>query len=82
MQVERRFDVIHAAVAEAHQHALFVHPNYLGVEHLVAAVEQLQRLAGAHAQHAADVVGGVFAQGDLRPIGQRLRMVNAGYAHG
>ena len=60
----------------------FVHPNYLGVEHLVAAVEQLQRLAGAHAQHAADVVGGVLAEGDLRPIGQRLRMVNAGMRMG
>lgn len=39
----------------------FVDLGDLGVKYLVAAVEELQCLAGAHSQYTPDVVGGVFS---------------------
>lgn len=49
---------------------------------MVAAVEQLQRLACAHAQHAANVVRGVFIKSDFTPDDQRLGVIDAGNSHG
>ncbi|MEX0634050.1 hypothetical protein M8494_27165 [Serratia ureilytica] len=80
--MSERFDVVHAAVAEAHQHALLSTRTISASNTWLLPSNSCSALAGAHAQHAADVVGGVLAEGDLRPIGQRLQMVNAGMRMG
>ena len=62
-------------------YAFFIRPRDFRVENLVRTVEQLYCLTCAHAQHAANVVGGVIRQGDFAACGNQFRMVNAGNAH-
>ncbi|VDZ57864.1 Uncharacterised protein [Serratia odorifera] len=81
MQIERRLAIFLPSGTDLHLNAFFIHPRDFSIEHLVAAVKQLQQLAWTHAQYATNVVGRVFAQDDFRIGTQRLRVMNARYAH-
>ncbi|MCY1248508.1 hypothetical protein D9M72_619480 [compost metagenome] len=62
MDLQRRFDLPGKAFIDLHHHALFADFDQPGAKLLARAVEQLQRIALGHAQHAADVMGLGFGQ--------------------
>jgi hypothetical protein len=51
------------------------------VENLVRAIEKLHRLARAHTQHAADVVGSILAEGNFTARLNTFWVMDAGNAH-
>ncbi|MNO35674.1 hypothetical protein D3C76_257290 [compost metagenome] len=62
MDLQRRLDLPGEAFIDLHHDALFADVDQPGAKLLARAVEQLQRIALGHAQHAADVVGLGFGQ--------------------
>ncbi|MNX89124.1 hypothetical protein D3C86_1211280 [compost metagenome] len=62
MDLQRRLDLPGEAFIDLHHHALFADFDQCGAKLLARTVEQLQRIALGHAQHAADVVGLGFGQ--------------------
>ena len=81
MNVQRRFTVIDFAAQHIDVHAFFIRPRNFRVENLVGAVEQLNRLACPHAQHAANVIGGIVRQGDFAASGNQFRVIDARNTH-
>ncbi|KAG1301242.1 hypothetical protein G6F62_015957 [Rhizopus arrhizus] len=63
--MKRGFAALRAALHDFYRYAALIDAQNFGVKNQITAIEQLQRLAAAHAQHAADVASGIFAKGDI-----------------
>ena len=70
------------ATVDGHLNGLLAHTGDGGGVLVAVAVEQLELLARLHAQHAADVIGTVFRQGEGLAHLQAGRFIDTWNAHG